>query len=156
LYFDRETGEIGETYVTNIDIESCLEYGLAIDGETLKWWFKQSNRTFLNTPRTLPAALNTFATFIEKAETVWAHATFDIPVLANAYRAAGIKFPFRYWKSRDIRTLVDLANMDREAEKRNEEKRTDAHDALADCRYQVAYCVRCFEALKSPERDLIK
>ncbi len=64
----------------------------------------------------------------------------------NAYKLIGKKPPFHYRCARDIRTLVDLANL--RYEPKGDEK---THNALEDCERQVKYCVECFNRLKGKE-----
>ena len=38
-YFDRVTGEIGETFLENILLKSSVEdWGLTVDSLTIQWW----------------------------------------------------------------------------------------------------------------------
>ena len=143
-YFNRYTGEIGETFLVNIRIQDCLDKGLEVDGGAIKFWFEQSHQDFLQAPVDLGKALGQFKQFCKKDATVWAHATFDFPIIANAYRTIKQSLPYPYRATRDIRTLVDLADV-----KYKKYKREGVHhNALADCLYQVKYCTDCFKALK--------
>jgi len=45
---------------------------------------------------------------------------------------------------KDIRTLVEIANV----APQKTERVGIAHNALDDCLFQVKYCVRCFKKLK--------
>ncbi len=89
-------------------------------------------------------ALELFRAFCDKKiKTVWSHATFDFPIVSNAYKVCNLNLPFHYRTARDIRTLVDLSNLDY-----NKEKEDKTHNALEDCLYQVKYCVKCFNQLR--------
>lgn len=145
-FFNRCTGEIGEKFLINIRIQDCLDKGLQVDGETLKWWFEQTNRSWLENPVDLGKALQELRNFyyLNKKAQVWSHATFDIPMLENAYNTIGQRLPFSYRQLRDIRTLVDLSGLHTKKEKRDPK----THNGLDDCIYQVEYCCRCFKELE--------
>ena len=148
-YFNRHTAGIGRTFQVNIDPGSCQDEGLTIDGGTVEFWMDNADKaTWRRFPHYgLVEALDMFSTFVGKSavKTAWASAGFDFPILASAYRACDMRNPIRYRMVRDLRTLVDLAKMtDPRAY-----VRTDAHDALADCKYQVGYASICFRRLKA-------
>ena len=142
-YFDRSTGEIGDTFLVNIDIDDSLKNGFNVDGETLDWWFSQNRKTFLSNTTTAQDALCRFNFFAAKAKTIWSHATFDFPIIMYAMKKFYIQPQFRYTAARDIRTLADLAG----GEKINT-KYLKTHDALDDCKHQVEYCVEYLNRLK--------
>ena len=41
VYFELETGRLGDEFYLNVDPASCTRAGLTIDGETLGWWMQQ-------------------------------------------------------------------------------------------------------------------
>ena len=146
-YFDRATGSIGETFLANISVQSGLESGLVTDTETIKWWLGQKRITWLEDRLELQQALRMFSDFvnINRNAKIWSHATFDMPIIENAYRKLRKRIPFKYKNARDIRTLVDLSKTYMDKPKENAEK---THNALDDCIRQVEYCTRCFNALR--------
>ena len=81
--------------------------------------------------------------FSKKAKCVWSHATFDFVIMANLYTKMGQKLPVHYSATRDIRTLVDLADCQKEDDTYAE----NAHNALSDAIYQVGYCVKALNKL---------
>ncbi|MEA1917817.1 MAG: 3'-5' exonuclease [Campylobacterota bacterium] len=143
-YFDRNTGEIGDELLVNIQIQDCLNHGLRVDAGAIKFWFEQSRQTFLENPVPLTKAAQQLREFYKKEVLVWAHATFDFPRLAEAYEKIGQGFCFPYRKLRDIRTLVDLSNVPYKKIPKDE---SQTHDALYDCKFQVKYCYECFKEL---------
>lgn len=146
-YFDRNTGEIGNTFKVNIDPIDAEKYGCELDASTVLWWLSQSDaarNSILADPK-LPVieAMKSFLKFIEPAKTIWSHATFDFVMLNETCIKLGIgRMPFR--KARDIRTLVDLGKV---TIKKVEREGTH-HDALDDAIFQVKYCVQCFQNIK--------
>ena len=149
VYFDRYTGELGKELCVNINIQDCLNHGLKVDGGALKFWFEHENRSWLKDPVNLSKALQMIRDFYNKKALVWSHATFDFPLLADAYEVLGQGFPFHYRNLRDIRTLVDLSKRPYKKDKEGDPK---THDGLDDCKYQVKYCVECFNLLRKDNK----
>lgn len=146
-YFDRETGEIGRAFSVNIDPKG-YEDKFTIDYGTIAWWFQQSDaarRAVMGNTLSLEEALRILGDFFFDPSDVciWSHATFDMPILANAFNIVGIKNRLPFRNARDIRTLMDLAGpsapMSRDG---------IHHNALDDCKYQVEYCVQAMQKLK--------
>jgi len=81
--------------------------------------------------------------FESKDIKLWCHATFDEPVLSNAYNKAGVIEPWHFRGVRDLRTIVDLANYD----VYGNENTGIVHDALDDCKFQIKYTVECIKKL---------
>lgn len=146
VFFDRYTGKMGKELLVNIQIQDCLDWGLKVDAGALKFWFEQSGRSFLENPVPLQTALDALRKLYkeEKGAAVWAHATFDFPILATAYDKIKQGFAFPYKNLRDIRTLVDLAKLDYVKGKGDPK----THNALDDCKYQVKYCTEAFNSIK--------
>ena len=144
-FFDRKTGEIGKQFLINIDIQSGIDAGFTIDGGALAFWFDQprESATFLNAPVSVDVAAHRFFSFAKNAKHVWSHATFDFCLISNFYNRMKMQMPFHYSSTKDIRTLVELAGFTRE----DDAIRSDAHDALKDCIYQVGYCVKAINKL---------
>jgi len=148
-FFDRNTGEIGNTFSVNIDRESAKVEGFVENEETLKWWSEQNQDVFNSITtqnlKDVKIAMKDFFAFIGKPSeiVVWSHATFDFVIVQNYLKKLGIGYmPYR--GARDIRTLVDLSGIN--LDKYDWTKKT--HDALDDCKFQVTYCVDAMNALK--------
>jgi hypothetical protein len=123
-----------------IDKKSCDEIGLHTCPDTMKWWSNQSisvkKRAFEDGPRiSIKDALLKLSEFCKKYKfkRYWAQGiNFDYIVLENAYSYCGLKeyITWKFYQLRDSRTvrfLVDVVP----------EKPKDAHDAIADCKYQI-------------------
>jgi hypothetical protein len=154
--FDRDTGEIHEEFLVNITPKSCIDAGLGLRWGPVNFWLQEASNgsplTWTEDPIDLYAALQLFNNFFIQVKEkhggyrgVWSHATYDMPQLHKAYRAAKVPQEWNYKRERDIRTLVDLAKV---TLKKVEHKEKKTHDALDDCRYQVEYSVECFKKLK--------
>ena len=150
-YFDRITGETDEGFLVNIKVSSCLKAGLDVSGDTIEWWFKQSNVSWLENLKPLYGSLRTLYNYAASCEWVWSHSTFDFPIIMNAYQKVKLDSPFHFRQARDLRTLVDLAGIPyKKSEDRKDQE--DQHNALSDCKYQVKYAVECFNILAERQK----
>ena len=141
--FDRNSAEfdLERTFYINIYLNSSLEAGLSVDASTIYWWLEQSTEarsSLLQQPiATLEEALLSFSDWVKmmggSGIPAWSHATFDAPILGNAYRQLNMKLPTSYRAQRDIRTLVDLMGV------YEIEARGTHHNALDDSIYQAEY-----------------
>lgn len=147
--FNPATGELGKTLKVNIQMQSCIDAGLAVDGDTLEWWFKQSKEAQERaTQNAVPllSGLKLFRDFlIYNASTnphIWGNGSdFDNVILGNAYAATGQKAPWKYSKNRCYRSMKDLAPS-------IEMKREGVHhDALSDAISQAKHLLAIFAFL---------
>lgn len=145
IYFDRQTGELGESYAANIDARTAVSSGAELDADTVYWWLSQGAdaiKSITAQPlQDIRVVMNQLNGFLCDAKAIWSHATFDFVVLTETYRRLEIKPRFHYRACRDIRTLVDMAGVSTKSFVRE----GIHHSALDDCKYQITYCV---EALK--------
>lgn len=157
--FDRDTGVVGRTFFRNILIDSALRSGEA-DGETVAWWLSRgraARESLLEDPVGMPTALMDLRTFIADLETQgvvrpWAcGSTFDIAKLEYQYEVQHEQHtPWAFHTVRDVRTVEDLSPLDRDAAlalSSWEQKGETQHNALSDCRYQIAFLVPMLCAL---------
>lgn len=127
-----------------IKFESAMKHG-TVTADTVLWWMNQSYQARQSITHkendTLEAALAAFNEEVKilKPKHFWAHATFDFPILTNAYKATGVKNPIGFLQCRDIRTLDMLARADLIAEW--PEREGTHHDAMDDAVHQ-AKCVQ--------------
>ncbi len=146
-YFDRLTGDIGQTFKCNVDAKSATDAGFQLDAQTVYWWLAQSEAaraSILEDPK-LPVevALKKLNAFLAPAKYIWSHATFDFVTVMETYRKLNIKPAFSYRTARDIRTLMDLFNITVD----KTEREGVHHDGLADAIHQVKYCHKAFVKL---------
>lgn len=155
IIFDRNTGEEIDTFKAEVDPTSSVEIGMTLNVDTIMWWLQQSKdaqKSITKQPRgSISEVMVNFSRWIKKHESnpknvlVWSHATFDFPILENVYRLLKMEAPWYYRSARDLRTLVDLADIN----VYNEYKRKGvAHDALDDCRFQIQYTVDALNKVK--------
>lgn len=148
-FFDRRTGDIGDKFKINISLSDSEALGFEKDLGAIKFWEKNAHAaTFYSDPDPIDCvtAAMRFTDFLAlRKPLIWSHATFDFCLLTNFYHRLQIKPPFMYNVGRDIRTLVDLAP---KYQKDDDLIRAGAHDALADCIWQVGYVHRAINSLR--------
>jgi len=141
----------GQAAGIRVDLQSCVDAGLAVDASTIMWWMQQSDaaRASVTSPGASPLrqALEQFtaglaALGLGSAGEVWSYpASFDIVILESAYRAVGLLVPWKYNAVRCLRTLAalrpDIARV----------KPALAHDAVSDATAQAAWAKACLEGL---------
>ena len=120
VLFDARSDWIGDTFHIHVSLENCQRHGLTIGASTFLWWLVQSDEARMTLshgqldPAPLVTALESFSAFGKpvfenRAGQVWCNgASFDIPILANAYRAIGFEPPWRFYAECDLRTLKSL------------------------------------------------
>lgn len=145
-YFDRMTGEIGDTFSVNV-IYGARGDAFSIDYHTVKWWLEQSQEareSILKDPVPIEVALRDLKDFLDRDDTLlWSHATFDMPILQNAFEQTGWKNPVPFRNMRDLRTLMDLADLS----KMKRERFGIHHNALDDAKFQASYAADAFVAI---------
>jgi hypothetical protein len=145
-----ETGHTKtEEFFTNVSLEDCFRHGLTVDASTIYWWLKQPDAARLAMcvdPVPLPEALIELNDFVkaQEPESLWTHATFDIPILSNAYRRVGLVPTWHYAVAKDIRTLEELKSPVQL------ERKGIHHSAIDDARFQADY-IR--QLLNTPDKE---
>lgn len=117
-WFNAESGDVGEPLRLQVDLTSSRQYGAHIDGETVRWWLRQSDaaRAAISGDGglQLPMALQQLTLYLQSVADVdhlrlWGDpATFDLPIVGCAYDMCGLQRPWRYWNGRCLLTLREL------------------------------------------------
>jgi len=148
VLFDPRSDRIGDSLHLHVSLDDCLARGLTIDAGTVTWWLEQADDArhalVVGQLAAMPmdAAQHALKSIMprDKEECLWCNgASFDFPILGNAYRACGLEPPWRYWAERDLRTLKALhkgASLDRIGTK---------HNALADAIHQARLVQHIFQ-----------
>lgn len=156
--FDPFSGSVPKsgplTFYRNVDAQSCIDLDLRVDGSTIMWWFTKDDaaRKALSDPKPEPVGqvLAAFSSWYKSHVTrykssVWSHgATFDIPIISEAYSRIGHKAPWEFWDCNDTRTVFRLAG----AKLPNADTRGGGHNALNDSIAQAEHLQRCISMLK--------
>ncbi|MDM3001251.1 MULTISPECIES: 3'-5' exonuclease [Citrobacter] len=119
VFFDPETGEMGEQFYQRVSLDSCVEHGLTMGAGTVLWWMRQDsearsellNDECMDLPMSL-VSLEEFVTFHSDPGhvQVWGNgAAFDNVILRNAAKCCGYAPLWDYWNDRDVRTVVELS-----------------------------------------------
>lgn len=145
---------LGKGFYRRVNIDSAVKLGLTADTETLLWWLRQDERVarelfigprseLATVLRELAFWLGSFGKLVTEAE-VWGNgAGFDLPILASAYRAAGLTVPWKFYNERCYRTLKNLIG----GEPIVRRPRTH-HHALADARAQARHAIKLLRKAK--------
>ena len=108
--FDRTGIDVAGKFYQTIKIQSCLDAGLTVDGDTIKWWLKQSEearREIYDAKQSeLTNILTLFTFWCGKSEYVWGNgAAFDNALLRSAYAAVKLSPPWESWNDMCFRTV---------------------------------------------------
>lgn len=150
--FNLETGETGREFYQVIDLQSCLDLGLTVEGSTIYWWLQQSQTARLaicHEPKHLSLVLHDFTKWMEDCVeniNIWGNAArFDIGKLEDAYVACGYHDnPWHFRSERDVRTLVAFAP----EIKANAPMLGTEHSPIDDCYHQIGYCHETWKKMK--------
>lgn len=143
--FDIETGKTGREFFRKVDIQSCLDKGLSVNGSTIEWWLMQSEPARLAVAVGdgihLQQMLHEFKLYLEElgcnSVQIWGNGvSFDIVILTQAYRACKLKEPWNFRNERDVRTLVSFAP----EVKAHYPSTGVEHNPIDDCKFQIGYC----------------
>jgi 3'-5' exoribonuclease Rv2179c-like domain len=145
----------------NVNLQSCINAGMEVDGDTVMWWLGQSTEArkglFEPRPIQLQEALQRMKKFIGewKTDCVWAKGPgFDCAIVDEAFRLSGENYGLHnYTNQRDVRTIIDLAGFS-EAEWAIENPNNNAHNAFGDAWYQARVVQECYRKLGKASRLL--
>lgn len=148
----RSGGRVHDTKAFNeyVDMDSCLSIGMAAEHSTLCFWLRQNYdaRTRLAEgleTRAMPVhqVLTALEMWPQAAglgsgwavfDGVWAKPiSFDLAILATAFRKCGMPAPWHYRSQLDLRTFYRSLMMEEPSMARH----GTGHDALDDCLYQI-------------------
>jgi hypothetical protein len=151
--FDLESGEIGREFYQKINLQSCLNAGLIVNGSTVMWWLQQSEvarKEVCKVGDNLYNSLSKLTTFMRCLESdfqLWGNgARFDIGILEDAYFACKIEIlPWNFRSERDVRTLVSFAPEIKEGYPFTGTE----HNPIDDCKHQIGYCSAIWRKLNN-------
>ncbi len=160
-FFPSLTGErcLGAGMCVEVSAKDCARFGLALEAETLGWWIDRARDGrevpgFTREASPLDQALcevrRFFAVRDDRPVLVWCRgASFDFPILKEAFRVTGQEVPWRYHEERCARTFCALPwvpQVDHE-----ERAAGVAHDALADAKAQAMELCEAWRAMAVDE-----
>lgn len=151
IRFDRNASlknlsEYDKFYV-KIDIDSCVNRDCHIDESTMSWWESQKkhikDEAFSGTVP-IDEALISFKKWFGRSRFVWGNGDdFDCAILDEWFKKCDITPPWKFWNTRDCRTLYDVTGINL-----NDFKGREQHNALHDCYYQIRALCAAFDVLK--------
>lgn len=141
-------GNIKDSLSVMLNPFDQLKNGLNYDQSTLDWWNDTNSQKFgqIISVKHAPVkeVLQKINDFLDWNDYIWCHATFDLPLVVNLFNRYGMRLKHKFKNVRDIRTLVDLANLDLSQYNWDAEK---THDALDDCKFQIKYVTDAIKKL---------
>lgn len=160
VVFDTNSPKIGDKLYLKIKVEDYNKYHqFKVDYSTIVWWNKQTEsarkEAFLSEPRvSLEVAMMTLHSWLVNLASpnskliMWSHGKeFDLPILQFAFETVGLNTPWKFWETRDTRTVYDIFKVDLKnvkvpeslnLESASADKRPfDLHHALGDCYRQI-------------------
>ena len=120
--FDRTTGELGNVFYVEVDINDAIKYG-HVSGDTLAWWMGNSSTNAAHlfskdrVKQPLRRALMLLTAFLvstayKQPFRVWGNGpTADITWLESAYRTLSKFVPWEYRNVRCVRTAMEAAGI---------------------------------------------
>lgn len=121
-----------------LDLQQQFDVGRKADWSTLNWWMGQDPRVremvFGGFRDNCVKSLQQFLGFYSKHQPklVWCKGlSFDLPIIESLLEDFGLLAPWRYYNTRDLRTLSALLG------DAGKTKAQDAHSAEADCLHQI-------------------
>lgn len=156
VVFDLHTGKTGGEFEVGLGILEQLLSGSVIDNSTIDWWKnqnKEAKESLVNiSTSSIAEALESFNIWIAKAVTcevkdvkLWGNGvSADNTWLRNLYRRTDTKFILPYWCDNDVRTLVNLGNINTKDFQFTGIK----HNGIDDCKHQINYCSVAYKGLK--------
>jgi hypothetical protein len=164
VFFDLEGEDLGPTFYTNVDRESCVSLGMDVVPQTVAWWSEQSAaaRAGLFDPPPVPVvdALKSFYLWASKNSfrpnvplRVWSHgAAFDIPLIRTLAQKTNSLLPWSYKNEHDTRTLLLITSKMANAPRAGitaltRSVPTIAHHALEDSKAQASWVQNMWKTL---------
>lgn len=147
VYFDPITGELGDEFYTNVNLQSNINAGREITASTLLWWMRQEKEaqeqvfSLNHTAPKLSEAIVCFADFFKNdSHKVWGNgAIFDISILETAFIKCKTPLPWKFWNVRDVRTAVEMGQLLDFNPKKDLPFIGTRHNALDDSKHQAKY-----------------
>ena len=148
-----DANQIIEEWECLVDPQSCVDVGLKLEVDTIKWWMRQSDDARAKTfgVRAMPVAdalneLARWANGVHGCTDYWSHgATFDLVMLHEAHimaKATPLVKDFR--RARDTRTLYEITGVNPKTFMGT----GTAHNAVDDARAQALAVIESWRTLR--------
>lgn len=129
---------IHSEFEERISLESCLEYDMEIDDDTIDW-LEDQDANFTVEGRPLPEVLQDFSQWLPNSNyKVWANSpSFDCNFLKDAYSRCGMDLPWNFWEQRDVRTAEEFFSYVSDGSSPNPDIDGNPHNPLYDAKEQA-------------------
>lgn len=152
LLFDRDKAKIHSEHLFKIDLLSYQNYDnkFNMDISTILFWLNQSKaaqeKVFKENHRgcKVEDVFFDINVLLKDVNTMWCHPSFDYKMFEHHLRVFKIQSNMPFYKVRDLRTAVDLANYDY----KNHPFKGTKHTSLDDCKYQFSYLMACLKKIR--------
>lgn len=129
---------LNQSLKVGIDLEDSLTQGFSVDGDTLKWWLRQSDAarksTFEAGSELIGPCLQKVLKFFKAGDKIWGNgANFDTVLMEAYFDWSKSFYPWKFYNVRCFRTLKTMNGYDSAAIPAN----TLPHDCVADAIFQV-------------------
>lgn len=146
--FDRSKDVIAtsESLHLALNVKEQVDAGLKIDPDTLSWWINDKAKQLsilLQSTTKVVGALNQLTSFKHnfEAKHIWANSPdFDVVLIDALAKKFDFDLPWFYTANRCLRTIIDIAGLDKRAETKTLFEQCpfgNAHDARADAWVQA-------------------
>lgn len=155
VVMDMDMLAIRDSARWNVDLKSCVRYGLKMDPNTVMWWMGQSDeaRGALHDPPpedledVLADIISRF--YDDDSYPTWGNgAAFDLPIFRNAFDAVGLPNPVIYHHERCYRTMKALFPEIKPPERDEKGK----HNAVEDALHQARHLMLIMKHLREIQR----
>lgn len=104
-----DSNGIHDEFNEKISLESCMDYDMKIDDDTIDW-LEDQNASFTVEGKPLPKVLKQFSDWLPSQNyKVWAKSpSFDCRFLRDAYSRCGMEAEWNFWEQRDVRTAEEF------------------------------------------------
>ena len=158
-FFNPLTGEIGDQFYSCVNWANESDQNLPFEASTVKWWLEQSadaTKELLTKDRvSLEIALHEFSLFVKKNTNpfkveMWGNGDdCDCVVFEAAYKSINIEPPWKFWGTRDVRTIVSAVNLIHKIDvKKTLPFEGIPHHALHDAIHQAKYVSLGYQMLQ--------
>lgn len=163
VYFSTREEKLGAELYVVFNRKDCEDHGLHVDDDTLRWWMKQSpeakqvlaDAASREASVPLKLGLSMINDFVEenggrKTFLYGNGADFDNPIMAVAYRAAGMKPAWGTYGGRCYRSMKEMWGLlGIPAPPKIQRAPGSHHNALGDAKAQAAHAIEIVRHYRS-------
>jgi hypothetical protein len=136
-------------WVVSPEFQSKPEY------KTVFWWLNQSQAARDEIQGKRIPAVNVFQfmeelrAFLNPADLIWSHATYDASMLLRLADKIGVRKPFSYRNCADLRTLTHLVDVKDIADFWDKNKESKNHISIDDAMFQANMVIEYYNRIRN-------